>query len=227
MPSDISVVSGGAMRRFLVEAVPLFERTSGITVVVRFNRTREAMKEIEDGAAFDVALLPRWAIDALMAAGAVIGTPVDVVRSLVGLVVSAEGLKPDIATADALKDVLRRARSVSYSKGPSGEYVSELLQRLGLAAEMAHKTVFAVGRTVAEIVAAGEAEVGMQQIIEILPVEGAALVGPLPEELTNYVLYSAGRGTAAAKNSAARAFVASVKSAEAARIIRAVGAVPA
>ena len=227
MTGELKVLSGGAMRRFMVEAVPLFERASGIKVALRFGPTRALKAEIEAGAAFDVALLPRWAIDPLVAAGRMTGAPVDVVRSLVGLVLGADQPKPDIAKAAAVKGVLRAAKAISYSKGPSGEHVAELLQRLGLAAEMAEKTVFAVGRTVAEVVAAGEAEIGMQQIIEILPVAGAALIGPLPGELTNYVLYSAGIGAAAADNAAAKAFVTALKSPEAARIIRAVGAEPA
>jgi len=227
MAAEITVLSGGAMRRFMVEAVPLFERASGIKVALSFGRTRALISEIEAGAAFDVALLPRWAIDPLVAAGRLAGAPVDVVRSLVGLVAPAKAPTPDVATADALKRVLRAARSISYSKGPSGEHVAWLLQQLGLAPEMAEKTVFAVGRTVAEVVAAGEAEVGMQQIIEILPVAGAVLVGALPGDLPNYVLYSAGVAATAAGNAAAKAFVAALTSPEAEDVIRAVGAEPA
>ena len=227
MPAEITVLSGGAMRRFMLEAVPLFERASGIKVALRFSPTRVLKAEIEAGAAFDVALLPRWAIDPLVAAGRIVGTPVDVVRSLVGLVAAADAPKPDIATADALKRVLRAAKSITYSKGPSGEHVAWLLRQLGLAAEMADKTVFAVGRTVAEVVAAGEAEVGMQQIIEILPVAGAQLVGPLPGELPNYVLYTAGIAAGAVDNAQAKALVAALRSPEAVRLIRAVGAAPA
>jgi molybdate transport system substrate-binding protein len=225
--TEIKVLSGGAMRRFMVEAVPLFERESGNKVALRFGPTRELKKEIEEGAAFDVALLPRWAIDQLVAAGKIAaGTPTDAVRSLVGFVTRAGASKPDIGTVEALKNVLRQARSISYSRGPSGEYVAELIERLGLAAEMKDKTVFAIGRRVAEVVAKGEAEVGMQQIIEILPVEGAALVGPLPGELRNYVLYTTGLAADAADRAPARAFVGFLASPEVVRIIRAKGMEP-
>ena len=181
------------MRRFLAEAVPLFEAASGIKVALRFAQTRVAMKEIEEGAVFDLALLPRSAIDAVD--GARQDRPRHRGRcgALDGGLDGAPGAPaPDIGTVDALKSALRQAKSISYSKGPSGEYVAELLQRLGLAGEMQDKTVFAVGRFVGEVVANGEAEIGMQQIIESAPVEGSHLVGPLPPELTNYVLYSAG-----------------------------------
>jgi molybdate transport system substrate-binding protein len=227
MTTEIAVLSGGAMRRFMVEAVPLFEAASGIKVALRFAQTRVAMKEIEEGAVFDVALLPRWAIDQLSDRGKIAaGTVVDAVRSIVGLMVRQGAPAPDIATVEALKTALRQAKSISYSKGPSGEYVADLLQRLGLAGEMQDKTVFAVGRFVGEVVANGEAEVGMQQIIESAPVAGSHLVGPLPAELTNYVLYSAGFAVGTANSAAADKFVAFLASPEAVRIIRAKGMEP-
>ena len=114
------------------------------------------------------------------------GTPTDAVRSLVGFMVRTGAVEPDIGTVAAFKKALREAKSISYSKGPSGLYVAELLERLGLAQEMKDKTVFAIGRPVGAVVASGEAEVGMQQIIENQPVEGAHLVGPLPSELHQF-----------------------------------------
>jgi molybdate transport system substrate-binding protein len=226
--ADVKVLSGGAMRRFMLEAIPLFERQAGRKVSIRFALTREMKAEIEAGAAFDIALLPRSAIDQLVQSGKVeVGTPTDVVRSLVGFMVRAGAAVPDIGTVGAFKTLLRQAKSISYSKGPSGEYVAGLLQRLGLAAEMADKTVFAIGRPVGEVVASGEAEIGMQQIIENQPVKGAHLVGPLPAELGNFVAYSAGFAAGAADHGAARAFVKFLASPEAVRIIRAKGMEPA
>jgi molybdate transport system substrate-binding protein len=212
----------------LAEAVPLFEAASGNKVAVRFGLTREMKAAIEAGAVFDVALLPRSAIDQLMEGGKIApGAVTDAVRSLVGLMVRTGTPEPDIATIDAFTTVLRQARSISFSKGPSGLYVAELLERLGLAAEMKDKTVFAIGRPVGEVVASGEAEIGMQQIIENQPVAGAHLVGPLPPELINYVMYSAGFALGAVGSLAAQAFVKFLASADAERIIRAKGMEPA
>lgn len=226
--AEINVISGGAMRRFLTEAVPLFEQGSGHRVAIRFGLTREMKAEIEAGAAFDVALLPRWAVDQLADGGWIAsGAVTDAVRSLVGLMVRSGAAEPDIGTVEAFKTVLRQAKSISYSKGPSGLYVAALLQRLGLAAEMEAKTVFAVGRPVGEVIASGEAEIGMQQIIENQPVQGAHLVGPLPAELINYVMYAAGLAPKAVDSMAVRAFVKFLGSPEAARIIRAKGMEPA
>jgi molybdate transport system substrate-binding protein len=227
MSGEINVISGGAMRRFLTEALPLFEAASGHKVAIQFGLTRDMQAAIEAGVAFDLALLPRSAIDALVRAEKVAaGTVTDVVRSLVGVMVRAGAAEPDISSVEAFKTALREARAISYSKGPSGLYVAELLQRLGLTDEMKDKTVFAIGRPVGEVIAGGEAEIGMQQIIENQPVEGAHLVGPLPEALMNYVMYSAGFAPAAAQ-SPGDAFVRFLASPTAVRIIRAKGMAPA
>jgi molybdate transport system substrate-binding protein len=226
--ADVAMISGGAMRRFLTEAVPLYEAASGSKVAIRFGLTREMKVAIEAGAAFDIALLPRSAIDELVQAGKIAaGSVSDVVRSLVGLMVRSGAIEPDINSIEAFKSALRRAKAISYSKGPSGLYVAELLERLGLAAEMKDKTVFAIGRPVGEVIAGGEAEIGMQQIIENQPVKGAHLVGPLPAELVNYVMYSAGFAPNAGDSAAARAFVKFLASPEAVGIIRAKGMEPA
>jgi molybdate transport system substrate-binding protein len=222
----IKILSGGAMRSFLIEAAPLFERASGSRVDIRFALTSALRKEIEDGAIFDIALLPRPELDALVQAGKIAaGTTADVTRSAVGLAVRAGAPRPDIATVEALKRSLRQARSIAYSDGPSGGYIAALLERLGIAAEMKPKTRLTSG-PVAELVANGEAEVGMQQIVAILPIKGAELVGPLPSELQNIIVYAAGFSASAAHRDAARAFVAFMATPEATRIIRAKGMEP-
>lgn len=227
MSAEIKLISGGAMRRFLSEALPLFEQASGRKVSIRFGLTRDMKAAIEEGAAFDLALLPRLALDELVQAGKIAaGSITDIVRSLVGLMVRTGTPDPDIGSVEAFKTVLRQARAISYSKGPSGLYVAELLQRLGLAAEMESKTVFAVGRPVGEVIAGGEAEIGMQQIIENQPVQGAHLVGPLPPELVNYVMYSAGFAPAAPR-APGQALIEFLASPAAVGIIRAKGMEPA
>jgi molybdate transport system substrate-binding protein len=224
----ITVLSGGAMRRFMVEVIPLYEQASETKVSIRFALTRILKKEIEDGAVFDMALMPRSELDTLVPAGKIVpGSQTDIVRSIVGLMVRTGTPAPDIATVEAFKNVLRRAKAISFSKGPSGLYVAALLERLGLAAEMEDKTVFAIGRPVGEVVAGGEAEIGMQQIIENQPVKGAHLVGPLPPELGNFVPYSAGLATGSSNAPAVWDFVAFLSSPEATRIIREKGMEPA
>jgi molybdate transport system substrate-binding protein len=222
----LKILSGGAMRPMLTEAVPRFERAQGVKTDVRFALTSVLAKEIEQGAAFDLALLPRPELDALAATGAIApGTQTDVARSAVGLTVRQGAPKPDISTVEALQRTLVAARSIAYSDGPSGAYVAGLLARLGIAAEVAAKTKL-TGGPVGELVASGEAEVGMQQIVAILPVKGADLVGPLPSELQNVIVYAAGIAAATANPDAAAAFIGFLATPEVVRIIRAKGLEP-
>jgi molybdate transport system substrate-binding protein len=226
--AGLVLFSGGAMQRFLTEAVPLFERAQGIKVSIHFALTRILKQEIEGGATFDMALMPRSELDALAASGFIVpGSQTDIVRSIVGFIVRVGAPVPDISTVDAFTNVLRQAKSISHSQGPSGLYVAALLKRLGLADEMKAKTVLAIGRPVGEVIASGEAEIGMQQIIENQPVEGAHLVGPLPPELGNFVAYSAGFAVAGSKAAAARALVTFLKAPESVRIVREKGMEPA
>lgn len=227
MPTAIKILSGNAMRTFLREIVPLFERANGAKVEVEYRLTSVLKKEIEEGYAFDLALLPRAEIDELTAAGKIAdGATADVTRSAVGFCVRAGAPKPDIGTVAAFKAALLAAKSISYSDGPSGAYVAGLLEKLGLAAAMKDKTRL-TSRPVAELVAAGEAEIGLQQIVAILPVKGADLVGPLPAELQNVIIYAAGLSAGAREPKAARAFVAFAKTPLAARLIREKGMEPA
>ena len=226
MPTHIKILSGGAMRPLMLDLVPLFERANGVEAEVEFRLTSVLQKEIEDGAVFDIALLPRPELDALVRAGRIApDSTSDVTRSAVGFAVRAGAPKPGIGTIDAFKRALLAAKSIAYSDGPSGAYIAELLDRLGIAAEMKPKTKL-TSRPVAELVAAGLAEVGMQQIVAILPIEGVELVGPLPSELQNVIVYAAGLSTGAQNRAAARNCIAFMRTAEVARLIRAKGMEP-
>jgi molybdate transport system substrate-binding protein len=224
--ADIKVLSGGAMKLLMEAVAPQFERASGHKVTFGFGPTLSQKKLIEDGATFDLALLPREVIDELAQHGKTAGSAIDVTRSAVGVAIRAGAPKPDIATADAFKRALQNAKAISYSDGPSGVYIASLLQRLGLAEEMKAKTRLAKGRPVADLVAKGEAEIGMQQITEILPVKGAELLGPLPDELQSIIVYAAGIGAAAKEADAARAFVKFLATPEVVRVIKAMGMEP-
>ena len=175
----IKVLSGAAMRTFLAEIVPLFEQANGAKVDVEYRLTSVLKKEIAEGIAFDIALLPRPEIDELTAASRIgEGASADVARSTVGLCVRAGAPKPDIATVPAFKAALVAASTISYSDGPSGAYVGDLLGKLGLAEAMKAKTRL-TSRPVAELVASGEAEIGLQQIAryERIPVLDAVAGG--------------------------------------------------
>jgi len=224
--SAIKILCGGAMRSLMIEVVPRFERASGVKVEIEFRLTSVLTKEIEAGASFDIALMPRPELDALAQAGKIAPASItDATRSAVGLAIRAGAPRPDIGTVEAFKRTLLGARSIAYSDGPSGAYIADLLQRLGIATEMKPKTRLTSG-LVAELVAAGEAEIGLQQIVAILPVKGAELAGLLPSELQNVIIYAAGLAAGGRNAVAAGAFVAFLASPEVARLIRAKGMEP-
>jgi molybdate transport system substrate-binding protein len=224
--SKIKILSGGAMAGLLAEAVPLFERSHGCQVAVEIGLTSALRKAIADGAAFDIALLPRPDIDALARDGRIAaGSATDIARSAIGVAVRAGAPRPDIATVDAFKRAVLQAGSVTYSDGPSGLYVASLMARLGLAEAIKPKTRLTTG-PVAELLARGEAELGLQQIVAILPVVGAELVGPLPSELQNIIVYAAGISVQNADAETARALIAFMGTPEVVRVIRAKGLEP-
>lgn len=222
----IKILSGGAMRPLMTQAIPLFERANAATVDIEFRLTSALKKAIQGGALFDIALLPRPELDELVEHGAIApaGTA-DVARSTVGLAVRAGAAKPDIRSVAALRCALLQAASFAYSDGPSGAYTAALLDKLGIAEQMRPKTKL-TSEPVAELVARGEADIGIQQIVAILPVKGAELVGPLPSELQNVIVYAAGLASRAQNSVSARAFIAFMATDEAKHLIRAAGLEP-
>ncbi len=214
------------MRTLMAEVVSLFESATGHKAEIEFALTSVLTKKIEEGAAFDVALLPRPELDDLVRDGKIAaGSTADVARSAVGLCVRAGTPRPDISTVEAFKRSLIAARSISYSDGPSGAYIATLLVRLGIADETKPKTRL-TSRPVAELVAAGEAEIGLQQIVAILPVTGAELVGPLPSELRNVIVYSVGLSVSAQESAAARDLMRFLAAPEVTDLIRSKGMEP-
>lgn len=224
---DLKILSGGAMQGLMAEAIPLYERGGGCKAMVEIGLTSALRKAIANGAVFDIALLPRPDIDALARDGRIApGSVADVARSAIGVAVRAGAPKPDISSVDAFKRAILQASSVTYSDGPSGLYIAGLMDRLGIAAAIKSKIKLTTG-PVAELLARGEAELGLQQIVAILPVKGADLIGPLPGELQNVIVYAAGISAAGQHSAAAGDLIGFLATPEVVRIIRAKGLEPA
>src|SRR5205085_8683831 len=139
--------------------------------------------------------------------------------------------RPDIGSVEAFKQALLAAKSIAYidpaAGGSSGIYVSGMLDKLGIAAEVKAKSKLIHGGAVAEHIANGEAELGIHQISEILPVKGATLVGPLPAEIQNYTIYAAGFGAGSSQPDAARALLQALSGPAAAQVLKSKGMEPA
>jgi molybdate transport system substrate-binding protein len=142
-------------------------------------------------------------------------------RSAIGMAVRAGALNPDISTVDALKRTLLQAKSIAYSASVSGDYLStELLQRLGIADQVLSKCRrIEGGERVGAVVARGEAEIGFQQISELLPVPGIDHITPLPPEVQKVSVFSAGVALSTRNSDAAYAIIRFLASPEAARAI--------
>jgi molybdate transport system substrate-binding protein len=229
--ADIKVLTAGAFKQVVLAMLPEFEKTTGHKVTLDNDTVGALAKRIAGGEAFDVAILSPAAIDTLAKDGKVAPGGVALARVGVGVVVKAGAPQPDIATVAAFKQALLAAKSVAYidpaAGGSSGIYVAGLLERLGIAGAVTPKARLIKGGAVAEHVAAGEAEIGIHQISEILPVKGATLVGPLPKEIQNYTVYAAGVGAAARDGDAAKALVAFLSGPAAAPVLQAKGMEPA
>jgi molybdate transport system substrate-binding protein len=230
--AEIKAISGGAFKQVLTALVAQYEKESGNTVSVTYQTVGQHLMLIKNGEEqFDVAVLTPEAIDGLSKDGKVVaGSRADLAKTGVGVVVKEGTPLPDIATVDAFKQTLLAAKSVAYidpkAGGSSGIYVAKLLERLGIADAVNAKAVLVHGGEVASHVVDGEAEIGVHQISEILPVQGAVLVGPLPPEIQNFTIYSAGVGATAKDAAAASAFVKFLSGPHALPIIKAKGMEP-
>jgi molybdate transport system substrate-binding protein len=206
----MKILCTNGVKSVMVDLVPAFERRSATKLTVAWGSANALLKELESGASGDLAILTAEAIDALIKRGkAVAGSRVDLARSAIGIAVRKGAKKPDIASPAALKNALLAARSIAHSKtGMSGVYFPTVLARLGIADEMKSKIVIPdPGTPVGEVVASGEAELGIQQISELLPVAGVEVVGPLPAAVQKITTFSAGVLTAASKPDAAKALI--------------------
>jgi molybdate transport system substrate-binding protein len=155
------------------------------------------------------------------------GSRADFAKSGVGIAVRTGLPKPDISSDEAVKRAVLAANSVAYSSGPSGFYVADLFKKMGITDQIKDKVRQpASGVQVGELVARGEADLGFQQISELLHVKGIDYVGPLPAEIQNVTVYSAGLHTATPAPDAARALVKFLIAPEAGPIIKKIGMEP-
>src|SRR5215467_9731716 len=230
--AEIKVLTAGAFKQVLLSLVPDFEKQTGHKVTVENDTVGALSKRIEGGEVFDLAVLTPAAVNDLAAKGKfVAGSRHNLARVGVGVVVKEGAPKPDIGSVDAFKQALLAAKSVAYidpaSGGSRGIYVAKLLEQLGIADQVKPKQKLKQGGYVADLIAGGEAELGIHQISEIVPHPGVSLVGPLPKEIQNYTTYAAGVASAAQDKDAATALVKFLSGPRTAEILKSKGMEPA
>ena len=211
---EIRVMTSGGFTAAYNELTPEFERATQNKVVTTYGASMGGAPDsipsrLQRGEPVDVVILAASALDDLIKQGKVVaGSRVDLVRSSIGMVVRGGAPKPDISTVDALRRALLEAKSIAYSDSASGVYIStELFQRLGIADQVRGKSKRIASERVAAVVARGEAEIGFQQISELLAVPGADYVGPLPPEVQKVTVFSAGIATGAKEPDGARTLI--------------------
>jgi molybdate transport system substrate-binding protein len=224
---EINVVSVNGMRSVVEELAPPFERTTGHQLHLTFGTTTALRRQIEAGEPFDVVILGAPLIDELIAQGRLrADTRADVARSGIGIAVRTGAPKPDIRTVEGLKRALLATPSIAVNKeAQSGIYFVSLLERLGIAAAVQPKIKFGAG-FVAELVAKGEAEMAVQAMSDHLAVQGVALVGPLPAEVQNYIVFTAGVGTDVKDPSSAKELIRFLTAPSAVPVLQAKGLEP-
>ena len=232
--AELKVLSAIGMQLVMEDLGPKFERATGHKLTISFATGGATVKRVQGGEAFDVVITLRQGMDPLVKEGkAPAGNVTALASAGISVAIRKGAPKPDISSPDALKRTLLAAKSIAYvdpaSGGASGIHFAKVLDRLGIANEMQSKTVFPNPKTPAEVgvlVANGEAEIGVHIIVELISVAGIDLVGPLPGDLQNTIVFAAAVMASAKDPDAAKALVNFLRTPEAAAVIKAKGMEP-
>lgn len=225
-------MTSGAFTAAYLELSLQFERTTKDKIVTEATSMgigpESIPRRLQRGDLVDVVIVDETVLNNLIKDGMVItGSGVALARSTIGMAVRSGAHKPDISSVDALKRTLLQAKSIAYSSSVSGLYLStELFQRLGIADQIAAKSQKVGRERVGAVVARGEAEIGFQQVSELLPIQGIDYVGPLPAEVQKVTVFSAGVATGSQNLDSARAFIRFLASRDAAVAIAKSGMEP-
>jgi molybdate transport system substrate-binding protein len=235
--ADVQVMISAGFYRVYSELGPAFERASGHHLVTTrgpsMGDSPEAIPtRLARGEAADVVILDGGAADELGRRGLVrADSKIDLARSLIGMVVRAGAAKPDIGSVEAFRSTLLAAKSIAYSDSGSGTYLSTtLFARLGVADQVVSKSRKVrgppSGEPVAKVVARGEAEIGFQQVSELIDVPGISFVGTIPDELQPLIFFAGALTSTVRQPEAAGALIRFLASPEAAPVILKAGLMP-
>lgn len=224
----IRVWATNAFQAILKPLVPRFEREHGVRLEVSYGSSAVIMARVADGRSADAAIATREALDQLAQRGMVDGGSVrDLASTGVGVAIRAGAARPDLGSSHAVRRTLLAAPSVAYSAtGASAAYFQQLIERLGIAQEVRAKAIVYTGGLVGEVVARGEAALGVQMVSEILAVPGVDLAGPLPADIQCTTLFAGGVFMKTAHADVARALVGFLADSDVAATYRAAGMEP-
>ena len=191
--AELKIFGSRVTKMVVAEIGSAFEQATGYKPVVETDVAAVMKRRIESGESFDVAILLDFQADELIKSGKLDGaTRTDVMKAGIGVAVRKGAPKPDITTVEAFKQTLLAAKSLTYLReGGSTRHLVRVFDRLEITDALKAKTTQPMTESVSEMVAEGEAEIGIIVIPNILSVPGAELVGPLPSELQSYITFTA------------------------------------
>ena len=224
--SDDLRIFGSRVTKMIVEDVgPQFERATGHHLTVITDVAAVMKRRIEAGEPFDLAVLVNFQADDLIKKGKLeADARSDIMKAGIGVAIRRGARLPDISTVDAFRQTLLAAKSITYLKeGASTIYLDGLFARMGIADSLRAKTIKPDTESVSEAVAAGDVELGMIVIPNIISVPGAQLVGPIPEEIQSYIVFTAAVAANTPNRQAARDLIAFLKSPAAISAIKSKG----
>jgi len=230
--AELKVLCAIAMQQLIEDLGPKFERATGHQLTITIATLGPALKRVQGGETFDVVWIPRPGIESLVKDGKVVASTVTVIsRTGIGVAVRKGAAKPDISSPEAFKRTMLAAKSITHGNpvygGLSGIHVVKVFERLGIAEEMKSKTVLLNKSGLAGVfVANGEAEIVVQPIQELMVVAGIDIVGPLPGDLQDIVVYPAAVMASAKDAEASMALVNFLRTPEATAVIKAMGMEP-
>jgi molybdate transport system substrate-binding protein len=212
--AEVRVMISGGFSAAYQELIPKFEQATGNKVVTAYGpsmgTTINAIPiRLARGEPVDVIIMVGYALADLSKQGKVVAdSRVDLAQSKIAMAVRAGTPKPNISSVSAFKNALIEGKSIAYSDSASGVYIStEMLQHLGIADQVKNKARMIPAEPVGAVIARGEAEIGFQQVSELLPITGIDIVGLVPAELQKITVFSAGVATNAQEPTAAKALI--------------------
>jgi molybdate transport system substrate-binding protein len=225
--AELKVLAGGSMTDSLREIGPQFERATGHKLVFLFAGTPELIRQAASGAPFDLAVVPIDVMrDATARARFAAGPRTDISRVGYGVAFKSGAPKPDVGTLDAMKAALLQAQSVTlYPESAAGAYVMKMFERLGISEAMKAKTKPQPPGQIAAAVARGDAELAVF-LTNLLIAPGVELAGPFPAELQNDLVFVGAVAEDSRETDASKAFIAYLKTPEAAAVFKAKGVTP-
>jgi molybdate transport system substrate-binding protein len=219
-------LSSMATRHILADLAQAYESQIGVGVEIRSMGGVEAAKLVRAGEATDVVVLASKVMASLEAEGHLAtGDTRDFARAEIGIAVRAGSALPSVANEQAVKQAMLDARQICYSTGPSGDHLKALCEQWAI--PLGRTLVAPPGVPVAALVANGDADLGFQQLSELIGQPGIEVVGPLPPEIQAVTMFSAGVSIKSRDPESARALVAYLASVETAGAKRRHGMEPA